>query len=444
MKRQHQFSRRSFLQTLGTAAFAAPFITRGLMAQSPNSVLRHASFGTGGQAWSDVTQLSNIPRFQVVAVCDVDVNRTLEARKKFPDARVYQDWRELLDKEAKNIDSVNVSVPDHMHAPIAISAMHLGKHVYGQKPLAHDLYEVRRMTEEARKRKVVTQMGIQIHSSKVYRTGVRIIQDGTIGKIKEVHSWCSKSWGDTAPKPDRADPVPANLDWNLWLGVCADRPFIGEGYYHPSNWRKRLDFGTGTFGDMGCHIFDPVFKSLELTAPISVRSEGAAPNQWNWALDSKIHYLFPGTKYTADKTLPVTWYDGASKPPAEIIKLLETDELPGIGSIFIGTDGVMVMPHIARAQLYPTAKFQDFVYPAVAEVSHWGSFVNACLGEGKTSANFDYAGPLTEAVLLGGVASHFPQTTLEWHARRLKFSTSAANHFVRRKYRKGWSVKGLS
>jgi hypothetical protein len=444
MKNQMQFSRRSFLKTFGAVAITAPFITRNLIASPPSGTLRHATFGASNQAWHDVTQLSNIPRFKVVAVCDVDLSRTAEARKRFPDAKIYQDWRELLDKEHKNIDSVNVSVPDHMHAPLAVSSMHLGKHVYGQKPMAHDLYEVRHMTETARRQKVVTQMGIQIHSSKVYRTAVKILRDGTIGKIKEVHSFCSKSWGDPAPKPDRADAAPSSLNWDMWLGVCAERPFIGENYYHPQNWRKRLDFGTGTFGDMGCHIFDPVFTSLELTAPMTVRSEGPAPNQWNWALDSKIHYLFPGTKFTAEKTLPVHWYDGASKPPAEVIKLLEGDDLPAIGSIFIGTDGVLVLPHISRAQLYPNSKFSDFKYPEVEEVSHWGSFVNACLGEAKTSANFDYAGPLTESVLLGGVATRFPQTTLEWNAKKLKFSLAEASHYVRRTYRKGWHIHGLS
>src|SRR5579884_357117 len=438
MKSQQQFSRRSFLKTFGAATFAAPFITRNLIAAPPSGVVRHASFGASNQAWHDLTQLSNIPRLQVVAICDVDLSRTAEARKKFPDAKVYQDWRQLLDKEAKNIDSVNVSVPDHMHAPIAVSAMHLGKNIYGQKPLAHDLFEVRRMTETARKEKVVTQMGIQIHSSRIYRTAVKMVRDGTIGKVKEVHSWCSKAWGDPTPKPDRSDPVPPNLDWNLWLGVCAKRPFIGDKYYHPMNWRKRLDFGTGTFGDMGCHIFDPVFMSLELTAPLTVRSEGPEPNQWNWALDSKIHYLFPGTAFTADTTLPVTWYDGNSKPPADVVKLMEGDELPGIGSMFIGTDGVMVLPHIAPAQLYPGSKFDKFKPPMVEEVSHWGSFVDACLGEGKTSANFDYAGPLTESVLLGSVAVRFPQTTLQWNPQKLKFNLAEANHYIRRKYRSGW------
>ena len=444
MNKPSQFTRRSFIKSLGATALAAPFITRNLLAGSPNSVLQHASFGAGGMAWNDLTQIGSHPRVKIVAVCDVDLNRTLEARKRFPDARIYQDWRELLDREGKHLDSVNVSTPDHMHAPIAITAMQMGKHVYGQKPLAHNLYEVRRMTEVAHKKRVVTQMGIQIHSTAIYRLGVRILQDGVIGKIKEVHSWCPKSWGDLSAKPNRNDPVPANLDWNLWLGVCADRPFIGDNYYHPSNWRKRLDFGTGTFGDMGCHIFDPMFKGLELAAPISVRSEGLAPNEWNWALDSKIHYIFAGTKFTAEKTLPVTWYDGASKPPADVIQLLEGDGLPNAGSIFIGTEGVMALPHIAKPQLYPDAKYQDYKRPDVGEVSHWASFVNACLGEGKTSANFAFAGPLTEAVLLGGVASHFPQTTLEWHARRLKFNQREANKFVKREYRKGWSIKGLS
>lgn len=444
MQTNRVFTRRNFLKTLGAAAAGAPFIARGLLAQSARRVLRHASFGVGGMGWSDLTQLAGDPAFKLVAFCDVDTKEGARAQKQFPEARFYRDWRELLEKEANNIDSVNVATPDHMHAPIAVSAMQLSKHVYGQKPLAHDLYEVRRLTQIAHQKKVVTQMGIQIHSAAAYRGAVKILQDGVIGKIKEVHSWCPKSWGDPSAKPDHADPVPETFDWNLWLGVCADRPFIGGAYYHPANWRKRLDFGTGTFGDMGCHIFDPVFKSLELTAPLSVRSEGPPPNQWNWALDSQIHYQFPGTRFTAEKMLPVTWYDGAARPPAEVIALLEKDELPNSGSIFIGTQGVLVLPHIARPQLYPDAKYRDFKFPDVGEANHWKSFVDACLGEGKTSAHFGYAGPLTEAVLLGGVASHFPKTTLEWNAHKLKFNLSEANQLVRRSYRKGWSVKGLS
>ena len=180
-----------------------------------------------------------------------------------------------------------------MHGPIAMSALQLGKHVYCQKPLTHDLFETRQLTQVARQKKLATQMGIQIHSSREYVTAVRLVQDGAIGKVKEVHTWSNKKWGDMSARPDRSDPVPEGFDWDFWLGVCAERPFIGNAYYHPGNWRKRLDFGTGTFGDMGCHIYDPVFKSLELTAPLSVRSEGPTPNQWNWAINAVIHYVFP-------------------------------------------------------------------------------------------------------------------------------------------------------
>jgi predicted dehydrogenase len=168
-----------------------------------------------------------------------------------------------------------------MHAPIALSAMQLGLHAYVQKPLTHDIYEARRLAEMARKKKLVTQMGIQVHSSAQYRSAVQLIQSGAIGKVREVHSWSEKKWGDPAPLPDRSDPVPETLNWDHWLGTAAPRPYL-RGYYHPSNWRKRIDFGTATFGDMGCHIYDPVFGSLELTAPVSVRSEVPAPTEHNW------------------------------------------------------------------------------------------------------------------------------------------------------------------
>jgi predicted dehydrogenase len=395
-------------------------------------------------AWSDITELAKFNEVKLVAVAEVDLSRTVELKKKFPDVKIYQDWRKLLETEAANIDSVNVSVPDHMHAPIGMSALQLGKHVYGQKPLAHDLYEVRKLTNFAHDTGLVTQMGIQIHAHSAYRLATLLIQDGVIGKIKEVHSWCPKSWGDITTRPDKTDPVPSSLDWDIWLGVCAERPFIGEGYYHPVNWRKRLDFGTGTFGDMGCHIFDPVFDSLGLGAPLTVRSEGPSPNESNWAMNSEIHYSFAGTKYTADKTLPVTWYDGTSSPKKEVLALLEGDERPETGSIFVGTEGVLALPHWSRPLLYPDKKFKDFKFPHVPSGDHWGEFVEACRGIGRTSANFRYAGPLTEAVLLGGVASRFPKTTLKWDSAALKFNEDSANQYIRRNYRNGWAIKGLS
>ena len=445
-----QSTRRTFLQQLAAGAAAAPFITRGLLAQSPNSKIRHATFGAAGMAWADVTAIAKHPAIEVVAACDVDEKRTAEFRKKFPEARVYRDFRELLDKE-KDLQTVNVSTPDHMHAPIAMSAMQRGLHVYGQKPLTHDLFETRRLTGFAREKKLVTQMGIQIHSSTEYRTAVMMVQAGAIGKIKEVHTWSNKTWGDIGAMPEKTDPVPEGLDWDKWLGIAAERPFIGGGWYHPGNWRRRLDFGTGTFGDMGCHIYDPVFKALALTAPITVRSEGAAPNAHSWATDAIIKYVFPGTPYTEGKTVGVTWYDGSQRPPAEIQALaLEPSEgeekkkkaLPDQGSIFIGTKGVMLLPHIAMPKLFGEAK--DAKFDSEEGEDHWLQFVNAVQSQGKPGANFDYAGPLTEAVLLGSVATRFPMTTLDWDAAALKFTNTAeANQYVRRTYRKGWEVTGL-
>jgi len=437
-------SRRSFLKHLGLAGLSTPFVTRGLLAQPPGGILRHASFGTAGMAGSDISALTANSFVKLVAVADVDSNHSAALKKKFPDLKVYRDWRELLDKEEKNIDSVNVSTPDHMHAPIEMSAMQLGKHVYGQKPLAHDIYEVRQLTLMARKKKLVTQMGIQIHSAVEYRLAVKLIQDSVIGKIKEVHSFSHKKWGDPKPRPDRSDSVPSSFKWDLWLGVAEERPFLGDGYYHPANWRKRLDFGTGTFGDMGCHIYDPVFKALELTAPISVRSEGPKPNADNWANNARIQYVFPGNHLTEGKTVQVTWYDGDERPAGEVQTLLEGDKLPEQGSIFIGTKGVLLLPHVAKPQLYPYAQFKDFSFPKLPAQNHWTQFAEACRGNGKTSAHFDYAGPLTETVLLGGVATRFPQATLRWDAAKLKFDASEADQLLRRAYRKGWEVAGLS
>jgi predicted dehydrogenase len=443
MQRFPRTSRRSFLTQLGTTALAAPFITRGMLSASPNGKLNHASFGASGMAWSDITSLSQHPAFHLTAVAEVDLHRAGEVRKRFPDVKIYQDWREMLDKE-KGLDSVNVSTPDHMHAPMAMSAMQLGCHVYGQKPLTHSIFESRQLTLMARQKKLVTQMGIQIHSSWVYRLGVRLIQDDVIGPVREVHTWSNKKWGDPGPKPAQTDPVPEGFDWDRWLGVSEYRPFIGNGWYHPGNWRKRLDFGTGTFGDMGCHIYDPVFKALALTAPVSVRSEGPAPNEHSWAIDAIIHYVFPGTVFTEGKTVKVTWYDGDAQPPIEVKALLGEVRMPEQGSIFIGTKGIMVLPHVDRPVLLPAEQYKDFQMPKVDGDDHWQQYVRACLGEGKTDTNFDYSGPLTEAVLLGSVATRFPQTTMQWNASKLRFTNvSEANRFVRRKYRRGWEVKGL-
>jgi predicted dehydrogenase len=246
--------------------------------------------------------------------------------------------------------------------------------------------------------------------------------------------------------------VPEGLGWDQWLGVRAERPFIGNGWYHPGSWRKRLDFGTGTLGDMGCHIYDPVFAALELTAPISVQSDGPAPNAHSWPMQSIIRYVYPRTAHTEGETLQVVWYDGTQRPPEEVQALaMEPAEgqaspkkLPEQGSIFIGTEGVMLLPHVGMPQFRGKAIDSAKTEPAEGQ-NHYHQFVEAVLGNGTPSANFDYAGPLTEAVLLGTVAMRFPQTKLAWDAGQMRFTNvEAANEHVRRAYRSGWEIPGLS
>jgi predicted dehydrogenase len=440
-------TRRAALGRFVAAGLAAPFVFRAHAGAAPSETLYHASFGASGQALADIRALANPKKVKLVAVADVDLNRTADVKRQYPGVRIYQDWRELLDKE-KNLNSVNVSTPDHMHAPITMRAMQRGLHVYTQKPLTHTIYEARQLARVAREKGLVTQMGIQIHSHPVHRQVVATIQAGAIGKVKEVHSWSGKSWGDPNPRPDRQDPVPPGLNWDFWLGVAAERPYIGGGYYHPGNWRKRLDFGTGTFGDMACHILDPVYGSLALTAPQSVRSEGEAPNAYNWSLNVQVRYVFPGTKFTTEAPT-LTWYNGNTRPPAEVQALLgerkrEVQREGSQGSIYIGTDGVLYSPYIAAPVLLPAEKFRGYKMSGPRGGDHYGQFVEACRGNGKTSAPFAYSGPLTESVLLGCLATRFPRTTLEWDAAGLKVTNVAeANQFVRRRHRKGWEVEGL-
>jgi predicted dehydrogenase len=435
-------SRRSFLKAAAAVGFTAPYFIRDLRAQSPNEAVRHASCGASGMAGADIRSLAGHKALRLICAAEVDERRAGDLKRDFPDVRLYTDFREMLDREQKNLDSVNVSTPDHMHAPMAMTALQLGLAVYGQKPLSHNVFESRRLTEVAREKGLVTQMGIQIHSTYEYQSAKHLVQSGAIGLVEEVHTFSDKKWGDPNPRPDRQDSVPDSFKWDKWLGVASERPYI-EGYYHPGAWRKRLDFGTGTFGDMGCHIYDPVFSALALTAPLSVRSEGPKPNEYNWANDAVVHYTFPGNKFTAGETVHVTWYDGDQRPPQEVQEKVGRP-LPGQGSVIFGTKGIMIVPHVARPILLPEENYRDFEYPKLATSDHYHQFVDAVRGMGKTLASFDYSGPLTEAVLLGGVASRFKGETLEWDAKGLKVTNlDDANQFLRRTYRKGWETAGL-
>jgi predicted dehydrogenase len=435
-------NRRHFVRT----AVAFPFVTSGLRAASPNGKLRHASFGASGMAGGDIRSLSAHPMFELVAVADVDTRNFDKIKKQFPNAKRYQDWRELLEKEAGNIDSVNVSTPDHMHGPIGLKALELGKHMYGQKPLAQNLWECRQLMLKAREKGVMTQMGIQVSSDFSERYAVELIQMGAIGKVKEVHTFSNKKWGDMDPVPTQADEVPATVNWDLWLGPAEDRPFI-KGYYHPGNWRKRRDFGTGTLGDMGCHMFSGWFNALAIAAPLSVKSTGLPPpNASNWAINGQVEYMFKGTQYT-EGDVKVIWYDGDNQPPASVVDQLKqpNGKPPKIdqGSIYVGTDGIIHHPHGSAPRLYPADKFKGTAYPKLEPRNHYFNFIDCCLkgGTTKPSANFDFAGPMTEAVLLGCLASVFPGETLQWDSPALKIPNSeAANALVKRKYRSGWEI----
>jgi len=417
----------------------APWVTSGVRAASPNGKLRHAAFGIGDMGTGDLNALSSHPMLEVVALCEVDSRRLVAMKQRFPQATCYRDWRELLDKEGARIDSVNVSTPDHLHGPIGLTAMALGKHLYGQKPLAQNLDECRQMMLRAREKKVVTQMGIQVSANVNERTAVALIRQGAIGKIKEVHSWSSKKWGDMGPVPVRQDQVPPELDWDLWQGPADPRPYL-NGYYHPVEWRRRRDFGTGTLGDMGCHIFSAWFRALDLATPTTVRSSGPAPlNATNWANNGAVEYSFKGTANTATDGVKVMWYEGDVRLPAEVLAAAG-GRLSDEGSVFIGTEGVILFPHGGGPLLFPKEKFKNHPMPKVQTSDHYHEFIDCCLtGKGKPGANFDIAGPLTETVLLGCVASPFPGAILKWDSAALKFTNHPeADKLIKRNYRKGW------
>ncbi len=435
-------SRRRFLQTVGATAAVAPFLSIHPRAAGP--MLRHAGIGASGQALSDLLAFAKHPSFDLVAVADVDLSRFERLQQRFPKVRVYQDWRELLKKEHKNIDSVNVSTPDHMHCLIALEAMKHGKPVYVQKPLCNTLHETRILAEYARRKRLTTQMGIQVSSSRAQRYGEALVRSGIVGKIREVHTFSNKSWGDDKALPAENDPVPAPLNWDEWLGVSAERPFK-KTVYHPAQWRRRVGFGTGTLGDMGCHIYSPPYRALKLTSPVAVTAYGPSPSAESWATKARVKLTYPGTEYTADKTVDVWWYDGGELPPDAVREPVGA-RFPEQGSVVVGTDGMIVLPHAtAEAFVLPDAKMAALPQIELTDRDHYGEFIDVVLGGGKEkcSANFDYAGPLTESVIIGNVAAHFPGETLNFDARALAFpGRPEANQYLTRNYRSGWKPKG--
>ncbi|MCU0715120.1 MAG: Gfo/Idh/MocA family oxidoreductase [Pirellula sp.] len=408
-----------------------------------NSRLRIASIGTGGKGWSDLLGVAASPAVDVAALCDVDSSKEHlgRAAEKYPAAKTFDDWRRVLDS-MKDLHGVLVSTPDFMHAPISLAAIQLGKHVFCQKPLTHTVFEARQMRLAAQKAGIVTQMCNQIQSHSAYRTAVHWVHSGLIGKVREVHSWQSNnpSWPRHIDTPSGADPVPSHVRWDLWQGVAAETAYKAN-LYHPFNWRGWQAFGTGQLGDFGCHILDPVFKALKLTSPVSLQVSAPAIKKESWTDRCTVQYLFPGTTFTAGDRLPVTWYDAAGvEPPRDRITDIPADvALPKAGSVLIGEKGTLVIPHVAMPTIYPKERTGPEKLETLPNVDHYTQWADACLGNGETTSHFDYAGPLTETVLLGTIGIRFPEQRLEWDAEKLRITNvAAANDYLTKPYRKGW------
>lgn len=447
-----RFTRRTFLGGISTAA-GASLLPNDLWAadskKSPNGTPNIAAIGVGGKGWVDSNGAAK--HGNIVAFCDVDTGKNgrrggfTAAAKQWPKARRYTDWRVMLEKE-KNLDGITVSTPDHMHAPITMTALKMGIGCYTQKPLTRTIHESRAIALAAQEAKVATQMGNQNHSGRTYQTLVNLVKTGVIGKIKRAHAWSNRPiWPQGIMRPGTNAKAPSSLAWDLWLGVAPERPFAPEAY-HPFKWRGWYDFGAGALGDMGCHIIDPVYWALGLDAPTTVSYEGPPPMKETFPAWERIHYKFPGTKYTADKTIDVTWHDGKKKPDPAECDLPADTRIPDNGVIFIGEKGVLVTSHGSRSlpKLYPEKDFKDYEMQIIPTTDHYEQWINAITGKETPSSNFDYAGPLCETVLLGCVASQVPGIKLEWDSKALKFKNSkTANALIRQEYRKGWEVEGL-
>lgn len=462
-------ARRTFLKNAGLTAASFTIVPRFVLGGNnyvaPSDTLYIAGVGVGGKGESDLTECAKSPHAKVVFLCDVDDRSSVKSRKNFPKAKYYKDYREMFDKEANGIDAVTVSTPDHNHAVIAMAAMSQGKHVYCQKPLTHDIYEARMLAEAAQKYKVVTQMGNQFASADPVRRMQEIVDAGLIGDVHRVYAWTDRPvWPQGVPTPAGHYDIPDELDWNLWLGT---ESFIDYNpAYVPFNWRGWWKFGTGALGDMGCHIMDPVFRIL----PVDFPSEVECSITTNWEdffkvahyddscpASSIIHLTFPRTDGMGD--LKLTWMDGGLLP--ERPEELKPDEPMGDnGVIFVGTKGKMIGNYSEPPRLLPTSRMGELkslpeTLPRVPE-GHYVQWVNGCLkgfGNAQLSSPFDYAGPFTEAVIMGNLAirsyqynepgtNKYPgRKKLIWDAKNMTITNfDKANDYVKRNYRNGWNL----
>ncbi len=379
-------TRRGFLRrsaAFGAATLAVPALVQ---ARSPNRKLNVAVIGPAGRGEAQLEAAGSMEN--VVAICDVDERNLAAAAKKYPKAKTYVDFRKMLAETEKLVDAVMVSTPDHTHAPAAAMAMRLGKHCYCEKPLAHTVYEARVLAQLAKEKKLVTQMGTQIHAEDNYRRTVELVQEGVIGPVTEVRVWCKVKYGGLK-RPAETPAVPANLHWDLWLGPAPARPY--HPCYVPFHWRNWWDFGTGGLGDFGCHLMDLAFWALKLRRPTTIAAAGPPVDA-----DSSSHGLTVRYEYAARGELPpvkLTWYDGdkAADPG-----LPPGCNIPAgnMGVLFIGKEGMLRADYGSRT-LYPEKKFQGFKPPQPTipnSIGHHQEFFEACKTGGPTTCNFHYAG----------------------------------------------------
>jgi len=462
-------SRRDFLKNAGLTAAAFTIVPRFVLGGNgflpPSDTLYIAGIGVGGKGTSDLTGFAKNPKAKIAFLCDVDDRMAVESKKNFPTAKYYKDFRIMLDKESKGIDAVSVSTPDHTHYVAAMAAMQRGKHVYVQKPLTYSIYEARMLAEAARKYKVVTQMGNQFGSADHVRTAKEYVDAGLIGDVTKVVAWTNRPvWPQGVPTPTGKFDIPAELDWDLWLGPAAAIDFNPA--YLPFNWRGWWAFGTGALGDMACHILDASFRILPIDYPSEV--ECSTTTLWegffkeanypdSCPASSMIHLKFPRKDGKGD--IKLTWMDGGILPerPDE----LSPDEPMGDwngGYIFFGSKGKLMGGYNVAPKLLPSSKMNETLpaatiprIPGGAD-GHYTQWVDACMkgyGKMELSSSFDYAGPFTEAVLMGNLAlrsyamrdgRNYPgRKKLLWDAKNMKITNfDAANQFVKREYRAGW------
>ena len=453
-----EISRRAFVA--GAGAFAAGGAVAGVSATpqrrtfGPNDKLHHACVGVGGMGFHDFQNFLSHKRVEVVAICDVDANHLAKAARLAPKARTYTDWREMLEKEGDAIDSVNVAVPDHQHAVISLAAMRRGKHVYCQKPLCHDVAECREVALEAERCHVVTQLGTQHAAGGGDRLAVGFLRAGTIGAVKKVYI-CSNRRGAeryrlAGPRPAQGVPPPKTLAWNLWLGTAPERPYA-PGIYHPVQWRSWLDFGTGWSGDIGCHVFDAVWKGMNLGAAAPKTIVAQVQESWKnsparradtWPQSNHITWTFDGVPASDGKPFTVEWFDGEFYPREDgqaLARDAGLKEFPPEAAMVFGTEGAILIPHTKLPLLLPKAKFAFVKMGKMPFKNHYHDFADGCLGVSENASPFQKTGPMAETIILGTVALRRPGETLRWNAKDLSFDGNpAATALLRRTYRTGW------